>query len=141
MISVVCEFARKDDAFEVRRRVFVGEQGFVDEFDSIDDTAVHVTSYVDGVLCGCARLFPNPDIATDFIFGRLAVLPEFRHQGIGGFLLDASEDKVRELGGVRFDLHAQYYVVPFYEAHGYRAYGEVGLDEGVEHIWMTKDLV
>ncbi len=140
MPSLVCAFDRKDDAFEVRRRVYVEEQGFANEFEPIDDTAIHVTLYVDGVLCGCARVFPGPDGESGFVFGRLAVLPEFRHQGLAGVLLDTTEDKVRELGGTRIDLHAQCHVVPFYEAHGYQAYGDVGLDEGVEHIWMAKEL-
>lgn len=41
----------------VRIEVFMKEQGFQNEFDEIDATAVHITVYVDGTLAGCARCF------------------------------------------------------------------------------------
>ena len=35
----------KEDAFEIRRRVFMEEQGYTDEFDDIDE----LKEYVDGL--------------------------------------------------------------------------------------------
>ena len=62
----------------VRIEVFMKEQGFQNEFDEIDATAVHITVYVDGTLAGCARCFPKEEEAA-WVFGRIAVLPQFRH--------------------------------------------------------------
>ena len=133
------------DARIVRTRVFMEEQGFRDEFDGIDEipSTVHVTLYVDGALAGCARTFPDPDHADEpgrWVFGRLAVLPEARHSGLGAALLDESERLAREAGATEIHLHAQCRVTPFYERAGYQQYGAVELDEHVEHIWMRKAL-
>lgn len=134
------------DAREVRTRVFMEEQGFANEFDEVDEDphTVHVTLYdVAGALVGCARTFPDPDHPKEpgrWVFGRLAVLPEARGAGRGAALLEESERLAREAGATELHLHAQCRVTPFYERHGYEAYGEVELDEHVEHIWMRKAL-
>ena len=47
----------------VRIEVFMKEQGFQNEFDEIDATAVHITVYVDGTLAGCARCFPKEEVS------------------------------------------------------------------------------
>ncbi|TCR83789.1 hypothetical protein [Rhizobium sp. BK376] len=51
----------RDDAFAVRRAVFIDEQGYENEFDGIDDnpSCVHATLYVDDELVGCSRVFPE----------------------------------------------------------------------------------
>ena len=102
---------RKDDAFEVRRRVFMDEQGYTDEFDSTDDTCVHITLYVNGDLAGCARVFAachddavggsdgscagvgetgSGDTDT-WLVGRVAVLPQLRGLGLGARIMQAAE--------------------------------------------------
>lgn len=134
-----------EDARIVRTRVFMEEQGFQDEFDTVDDDprTIHVTLYVDGALVGCARVFPDPDHPHQpgrWVFGRLAVLPEARHGGFGAKLLAESERLAREAGAAEVHLHAQCRVTPFYERAGYEQYGPVELDEHVEHIWMKKAL-
>lgn len=61
-MEIAFKFAdNKEDAYQVRRRVFIDEQGFQDEFDAIDEDArmIHLTVYCDGALAGCARLFPS----------------------------------------------------------------------------------
>ena len=52
------------DARIVRTRVFMEEQGFANEFDSLDahPATLHVTLYdAEGALAGCARTFPDPE--------------------------------------------------------------------------------
>lgn len=134
-----------DDARIVHTRVFMDEQGFKDEFDDIDQnpTTIHVTLYIDGKLAGCARIFPDPDHTDEpgrWVFGRLAVLPEMRHGGFGAALLAESERLAHEAGATEVHLHAQYRVTPFYERANYKQYGDIELDEHVEHIWMKKAL-
>ena len=63
----------KEDAFEIRRRVFMEEQGYTDEFDDIDDTCIHIVLYKDGEPAGCARTFPEPAGSTRWAVGRVAV--------------------------------------------------------------------
>lgn len=136
------ETGNKDDAFFVRTKVFMEEQGFQDEFDEIDEreSTIHLTMYVDDALVGCSRTFPDPDHAGIYIFGRLAVLPEFRKNGYGGTILEKSEGFAKNAGANEINLHAQCSVTPFYEAYGYEQYGEIELDEHVEHIWMKKSI-
>ncbi len=134
-----------DDARRVRMRVFMEEQGFENEFDDVDgDSAtIHVTLYADGTLAGCARTFPDPDHPDEpgrWVFGRLAVVPEARKQGLGAALLAESERLARAGGATELHLHAQCNVASFYERVGYEQYGPVELDEHVEHIWMKKKL-
>ena len=84
-----------EDAAAVRTRVFVEEQGFKNEFGPEDEASemIHVTLYGDGVLLGCARVFPATlepmleDAPGRWVFGRLAVLPEARKGGLGSLLL------------------------------------------------------
>lgn len=137
-----------EDAAAVRTRVFMEEQGFKNEFGPEDEASemIHVTLYGDGVLLGCARVFPATlepmleDAPGRWVFGRLAVLPEARKGGLGSLLLAESERIAREAGATEMHLHAQCSAQPFYAKAGYAAYGPVELDEHVEHQWMAKTL-
>ncbi|WP_251211974.1 GNAT family N-acetyltransferase [Adlercreutzia murintestinalis] len=140
------------DAFEaaqqVRRAVFMEEQGYQNEFDAIDedDRCVHVALVEGGNPLGCARVFPvelEPDCETApgrWVFGRLAVMPQVRKGGLGSELLVESERIVQSRGGTELHLHAQCQAQGFYEKHGYVPYGEIGYDEGEPHQWMMKRL-
>ena len=152
---------RKDDAFEVRRRVFMDEQGYTDEFDSTDDTCVHITLYVNGDLAGCARVFAachddavggsdgscagvgetgSGDTDT-WLVGRVAVLPQLRGLGLGARIMQAAEREARVRGALRLRLHSQKHAAGFYECCGYVRTSEVDYeDEGQPHLWMEKKL-
>ncbi len=132
-----------DDACKVRTQVFVEEQGFSEEFDGIDKNAstIHITAYLNDRLAGCSRVFPDPDHPDQtgrWIFGRMAVLPEFRKEGLGAQVLSISEEFARQAGATEIHLHAQCRVSGFYAKSGYSEYGPVEFDEHVEHIWMKK---
>ncbi len=138
-----------EDAQVVRRRVFMEEQGFQQEFGPEDEAPemIHVTAYdEEGALLGCARVFPSslePGLETKdgrWVFGRLAVLPEKRKGGIGRALLEEAERVAQEAGATEIHLHAQCEVQPFYEKSGYKAYGPIEYDEHVEHQWMMRSL-
>lgn len=49
----------KEDAFEIRRRVFMEEQGYTDEFDDIDDTCIHIVLYKKRRACGLRSHLPR----------------------------------------------------------------------------------
>ena len=149
-MEIAFKFAdNKEDAYQVRRRVFIDEQGFQDEFDAIDEDArmIHLTVYCDGALAGCARLFPSaiePKIDGEeglWVLGRFAIFPEYRKFGLGRKILHAAEEEASRHGARRAVLHAQCRVAPFYAKSGYEAFGPIEFEEHVEHQWMGKDLV
>lgn len=154
----------RDDAFAIRRCVFMEEQGYKNEFDEVDDDTlcIHVTLYVDGELAGCARVFPEPlehallpdapqspvssldgNIVPDgvYLLGRVAVLPEFRHRGLASVLVQESERAAQVAGARLIKLHAQEYVQPLYAKQDFQPIAPVDYeDEGQPHVWMAKQL-
>lgn len=127
-------------ARELRQKVFVKEQGFRDEFDEIDATAVHLVLFADdGAPAATCRIFRSEEEKT-YILGRLAVAKERRGQKLGSALLKEAENYVRIEGGRSVALHAQCRRAAFYEKAGYEKFGAVADDEGCPHIWMKKEL-
>ena len=151
-----------DDAAQVRRAVFMDEQGYENEFDAIDEapSCIHVTLYADGELAGCSRMFPeelereadaeapvspacdmDKDIAAGetYIMGRVAVLPAMRRRGLASKIIEASDAAARDAGAKLIKLHAQEYVLPLYAKAGYAQIAPVDYeDEGQPHAWMAK---
>lgn len=129
----------KEDAFSIRTKVFMEEQGYEDEFDDVDDYAAHIVLYKDGVAAGCARTFPEEAGSNRWAVGRVAVLPEFREGGFGRLLVEECERVAIERGAQEMCLHAQARLEPWYGSMGYARFGEVDYeDEGQPHIWMEK---
>ncbi|MFD4374946.1 GNAT family N-acetyltransferase [Streptomyces sp. NPDC058486] len=136
--------------FEVRREVFVVEQGVPREieYDPYDATAVHVLAVgADGVPLGTGRLLHGADAtgktgadASVGSLGRLAVSGAARGLGVGAALVRAIEDAARERGLTAVDLHAQTHALGFYERLGYVAYGGEFPDAGIPHRAMRREL-
>lgn len=126
-----------DDAFYIRKTVFMDEQGFFDEFDDIDSVALHAVVYDGDKPIGCGRVFLENGKAH---LGRIAVLLEYRKMGIGRILMQALEQAAREnLEFSHFELSAQKRAIGFYKSVGYEEIGEFYLDEGYPHITMIKE--
>jgi len=127
----------REDAFAVRIRVFVHEQGIPpsEELDAYDDAAIHCIAYADGAPVGAGRLVMMEGYGK---IGRMAVLKEHRGKGIGARVLDALEREGVRRGISRFRLSAQLSARGFYERGGYTAIGEVYDDVGIPHIDMEK---
>lgn len=125
------------DWYHIRQSVFVEEQGFKNEFDSIDRQAIHITMYVDEVAAGCARIFKDGDA---YRIGRVAILSEYRGNGYGTKLMQYVEHKINEMCANKIVLDAQCDVVSFYEQNGYYICGESHFDEHVAHIEMQKKM-
>jgi predicted GNAT family N-acyltransferase len=66
---------------------------------------------------------------------RLAVLPEFRHRGIGSQLFDFAEVLVRRRGFHQIEFDGQSYLKEFYLAKGYSVLGDEFLEENIAH-WL-----
>lgn len=123
----------------IREEVFVREQGFQEEFDSIDSFATHILVLMEGEPAGICRVFWD-EVRQQFLLGRVAVLRHFRMKGVGAALVNAAEQHLRRMGGKSLHLHAQCRISGFYEAAGYTPYGSIEDDQGCPHIWMKKQL-
>ena len=77
------------DAVKIRKEVFMEEQGFHDEFDETDETAIHLVLYIDQVPAATCRFFPG-QTQGEYIVGRIAVEKEFRGNHLGSRILSAA---------------------------------------------------
>ena len=126
-------------AAEIRKKVFVDEQGFQNEFDDIDLIAVHFVLFDDSnIPIATCRVFEGKN--NTYILGRLAVVKENRGKNAGGLIIDKAEEYVKKMGGEQIQLHAQCRAVAFYNRQGFSSFGEIEDEEGCPHIWMRKML-
>ncbi len=127
-----------NDSKEIRKAVFINEQGFQNEFDEIDNEAAHIVMYdKDEVPVATCRVFWD-SIMNAYVLGRLAVIEEYRGKNIGSIMLKEAETYVQKKGGKTLILHAQCRAVDFYKKSGFIEFGNVEDDEGCPHIWMKK---
>lgn len=121
------------DAYSIRKRVFIEEQGVPAEMeiDEFDLNALHALAYADSECIGTARLVTlSGSIGR---IGRMAVLPKHRGHGIGKQLLGALLKACQSQGIKQIELHAQVTVIPFYEQFGFIAQGDVYDEAGIPH--------
>ena len=123
----------------IRINVFMEEQGFKNEFDVIDNRAIHIVLYKEGKPVGTCRVFWDGEMQA-YLIGRVAVLKNARGNHYGTELLKEAEQVVVDKGESVLCLAAQLTATPFYESLGYKAYGEAFFDEHCPHIWMKKKL-
>jgi len=126
-----------DAAKSIRISVFMQEQGFAQEFDALDELAVHLVAFDDSLPIATCRIWEQDGI---WHVGRLAVIKSHRGMGLGAQMLGAAERYVKAQGGMRISLHAQCRAETFYRRCGYLPYGNIDYDEGVEHVHMQKEL-
>ena len=124
-------------AKQIRITVFMDEQGFVEEFDALDEICTHLVMFDRDIPVATCRTWLAKD---GWHVGRLAVIKAYRGSGLGQDMLEHAERYVRELGGNSISLHAQCRAEAFYRKCGYEPYGEIDYDEGVPHVHMKKHL-
>lgn len=127
------------EARNIRNEVFVKEQGFIEEFDVIDDIAKHIVIYEREQPISTCRIYFNIK-KQSYVIGRIAVIKEWRGKNIGQRMLISAEDNIKRDGGKSAMLSAQVRAVGFYEKQGYKKQGVAYLDEECLHIWMNKNL-
>jgi predicted GNAT family N-acyltransferase len=123
---------------KVRVVVFVQEQNVpVDiEMDDRDAFCVHVLARHRRRPVGTGRI----DIEKHGKIGRVAVLPEYRAQGMGKALMVALEAIAEQAGLMQVWVNAQVSAQGFYEKQGYAAEGETFLEADIVHCRMIKPL-
>ena len=129
----------KDDAFYVRKIVFIDEQQVPEELelDEHDKTAIHFVGYEEKRLVAAARL--------RFVDGygkleRICVLKEHRGKHYGKILMEAMEKTIREHGVDKAKLNAQTHAESFYSKQGYETVSDIFMDAGIPHVTMVKKL-
>lgn len=128
-----------NDSKTIRFKVFVEEQGFINEFDETDSHALHLVLYKNGMAAGTARMFTENSGKT-YHFGRIAVLKQYRGSHLGAEMIRAMCDKAKSLGAEKCELSAQCRVKDFYKSLGFEETGEIYYDEFCPHIYMEKKL-
>jgi predicted GNAT family N-acyltransferase len=118
----------------IRRQVFVEEQSVPEalEWDGLDATASHWLAWSDqGQTVATMRLLSDGHI------GRMAVLKNYRGQGIGQALLKSAIEEVKGRGLSQAFLHAQTHAISFYQQVGFSVEGELFMDANIPHRTMT----
>ncbi|WP_339104882.1 GNAT family N-acetyltransferase [Haloterrigena salinisoli] len=130
----------REDAFAVRRTVFVEEQGVDEEleYDEHDATATHFAAYDGDEPVGAARLRAYEDGVGKV--ERVAVLESHREAGVGRAVMAALEEQAQREGLESLKLHAQTRAAGFYRSLGYERYGEEFEEAGIPHVAMRKSL-
>ena len=121
----------------IRFSIFVGEQNVPAgiELDDLDASCRHAVAFgPDGKAIGTGRLLPEGKI------GRMAVVKEWRRQGVGAALLEALVAEARQRGHAEVVLSAQLQAAEFYREHGFTAEGKVYQDAGILHQDMRRSL-
>ena len=138
--KLVVSDSELQEAFEVRKKVFVEEQGIADylEFDGNDGRALHMVVTNGERVIGTARvLFLAANQAK---LERMAILKRFRRKVIGRRLICHLSEELRNRQVEQVVLHAQYSVVAFYRSCGFEESGSPFWEVGIEHIKMQRQL-
>ena len=125
-------------AAEIRKRVFIEEQGFRNEFDEIDKNAWHIVMYVKDKPAATGRMFYDENGSVHI--GRIAVLKDYRGKSAGTCVMSVLEKKAADMGSKTVELSAQVRIADFYTSMGYKPVGDIYSDEGCPHIKMIKKL-
>ncbi|OYD07869.1 hypothetical protein CHM34_10035 [Paludifilum halophilum] len=139
-MTVIDHSADLKQAFDIRKRVFVEEQGvpLSEEIDEWDQSAIHFLAVDREQAVGTARL-RLPTKSTGKV-ERVAVLKSSRGSGLGHSLMVAIEDYARKQNVEELILNAQVQALDFYRKLGYRQQGPIFMDAGIEHMEMRKPL-
>lgn len=110
-----------------------------EEFDGLDDTAIHFLAGLQDEALGTARLRLVQVEGKDWAkLERIAVLKAARGQGLGAALVEALLAEARAQGVFCHRLGAQLQALPFYEKLGFKAVGEVFMDAHIPHRQMIR---
>ncbi|CEG22279.1 putative N-acetyltransferase YjcF [Planococcus massiliensis] len=131
----------KEHAFDIRRKVFVEEQGVPVhlELDEYDDTAVHFIGYELEQPIAAGRI-RETDMGVGKI-ERVCVLPEYRGLHVGVLMMNEMEEYARKAGLLTLKLNAQSYAIPFYEKLNYTVTSPEFMDAGIPHRAMEKNVM
>jgi predicted GNAT family N-acyltransferase len=128
------------EAFEVRRQVFVREQSISEDlvFDGHDREALHMVVKDGERVIGSARVQFLTDNQAKL--ERMAILERYRRKGIGKELLLFLDTVWKDKQVQQVIIHAQLEVVSFYKLCGFDELGLPFQEAGIKHIKMRKQV-
>ena len=132
-ISIVSWSEKQTEITSVRRSVFVEEQNVPEgiDLDGTDPDFIHVLATdKNGRPVGTARINHKGRI------GRMAVLQNYRRQGIGRKMIQALMDYGRKNAITDFHVSSQVTAVGFYKKMGFEPYGKEFTEAGIRHLNM-----
>jgi predicted GNAT family N-acyltransferase len=131
--------AQMDQAWALRRLVFIEEQHVPEEIEMDEDDAhaFHALALDGDLPVGCGRMIRHGD---EVKIGRMAVLRERRGSGIGRKVLQFLMETAHRQGCRKAVLHAQITAEGFYLKNGYIPIGEIFEEAGIAHRRMEHDL-
>jgi predicted GNAT family N-acyltransferase len=137
VIEVGHDRSRMEQAWALRRRVFIEEQHVPEEIelDADDARAVHALAFEGEQPVGCGRMLAQGDYVK---IGRMAVLAERRGTGVGRRVLEFLIEHGRRRGFRRAVLDAQVHAEGFYLKQGFTPVGEVFEEAGITHRRMER---
>ena len=133
VISIVSWSDKQAELTSVRRAVFIEEQNVPEiiELDGKDPDFIHVLATdTKGRPVGTARMDRKGRI------GRMAVLQNYRRQGIGRKMIQTLMDYGRKNSITDFHVSSQITAIGFYRKMGFEPFGEEFLEAGIKHINM-----
>ncbi|KOS66743.1 acetyltransferase [Lysinibacillus contaminans] len=138
LVKVVDTKKEHDDAFAVRTKVFVEEQGIPLhlEYDEYDAMATHFIMYEGKKAVGAARLRIIEDNIAKI--ERVSILQSQRGKKLGALIMKEIEKYAITIQIKKLILHAQSYAIPFYEKLGYNVTSPEFMDADIPHRAMEK---
>lgn len=125
----------------LRQAVFVVEQNCVyQDLDNLDQCGDHLFLLRDGEPVAYQRCLPPGSAFAESSIGRIIVAPAARGGRLGSRLVQRGIEHNRERwpdSPIR--IGAQAHLQSFYAALGFRAAGDLYLEDGIEHIHMLLD--
>ncbi|MDR1792978.1 MAG: GNAT family N-acetyltransferase [Bacteroidales bacterium] len=121
--------------FFVRGIVFEEGQNcaYSADFDGLDYSSVHFLASIGSEPVAAARM----RFFSDYVkIERLAVRNNYRQQGIGKELFAFVISHAKSLNYKKIIIHAQAYLLNFYQSFGFIPHGEKFLEENIEHYYM-----
>jgi len=130
----------RNDVYNVRRQVFIIEQGVPEEIEVDDKEAesIHFIAYDKEQAVGAGRL------RVEGLQGkaeRVCVLSEQRGKGIGVEIMRGMERYCLENGLHTLKLNAQIQAESFYKRIGYTTVSDTFYDANILHVTMNKQLL
>lgn len=129
-------------AFDIRKEVFVGEQGVpledeFDEFDTLNGQCEHILVFLNEQPVGTGRIRMVDEFGK---LERICILEPFRKLGIGKIIIKALEEIAERNAVSKVKLHGQKQAEGFYKKLGYQTSSDIFMEDGIPHILMVKEL-
>ncbi len=144
--DLICHSVRnqfeKSEAFKIRKKVFVDEQGIFNnsDLDDNDSYSIHLVAEQGGKIIGTVRIYQEKNECHHWIGGRLAVEKEFRATKAGSALVKEAMKRVKKKGCKIFTAHIQEKNIPFFLKLGWEPMEPVKLHFGRPHQKMQVNL-